>query len=291
MSEFVLTCGSTADLGEGHVKRRNIEVLPFRFRIGEEDYLDDFGKSISYKDFYEAVSKGAKVKTSQITAGEYTEFFEPYFQKGIDVIHITLSSGLSGTYNSCLMAKGELEAKYPERKLYVIDSLCGSMGYGMLVDIAADYRDEGRRAEETVKLTEARRSKIKALYFAPDLSAFIRGGRLSPAAGFIGTLLKIVPLLGVTAEGKLVVKKKLIGKKRAIAELVSEMTSTAESGKNYGGRCCVCHAESLADAHTVVTEIEKTFPNLKDKCEISEIGATMGCHCGAGTIAVFYEGE
>lgn len=291
MSDFILTCGSTADLGEECAKRRNIGVLPFRFRIGEEDYLDDFGKSISYKDFYEAVSKGAKVKTSQITSGEYIEFFEPYFQKGTDVIHITLSSGLSGTYNSCLMAKSELEAKYPERKLYVIDSLCGSMGYGMLVDIAADYRDEGYCAEEIVKLTEARRSKIKALYFSPDLSAFIRGGRLSPAAGFIGTLLKIVPLLGVTGDGKLAVKKKLIGKKRAIAELVSEMVSSAADGKNYGGRCCVCHAENLVDAQTVVTEIEKAFSKLKGKCEISEIGATMGCHCGKETIAVFYEGE
>ena len=208
MNDFIVSCGSTADLSEETAKKRNIAVLPFCFRIGETDYADDFGKSISNEEFYKLTSGGAKVKTSQISSGRYVEFFEPFLKDGKDVLHVTLSSGLSGTYESCLSAKKELEAKYPERKVYVIDSLCGSMGYGMLVLSAADYRDEGRSAAEIAALLEEDRKKVKAFYFTPDLSAFIRGGRLSPAAGFIGSLLKIVPLLGVTEDGRKVADKK-----------------------------------------------------------------------------------
>ena len=289
MNDFIVSCGSTADLSEETAKNRNIAVLPFCFCVGETDYADDFGKSISNEEFYKLTSGGAKVKTSQIPSGRYVEFFEPFLKDGKDVLHVTLSSGLSGTYESCMSAKKELEEKYPERKVYVIDSLCGSMGYGMIVLKAADYRDEGRSAAEIAALLEEDKKKIKAFYFTPDLSAFIRGGRLSPAAGFIGSLLKIVPLLGVTEDGKLFVKKKLIGKRRAISELIAEMKATASNGTNYDGPCYVCHAACEDDAKSVVTEIEKVFLALKGKCVISGIGPTMGAHCGASTVAVFYE--
>ncbi len=291
MNKFAVTCGSTADLTEEYASKREIAVLPFGFRIGEEDYIDDFGKSISNKDFYDKLSKGANVKTSSVNIGEYVGFFEPYLKNGIDVIHITLSSGLSGSYDYCLSAKKELEEKYPERKIYVIDSLCGSMGYGMLVEDAADLRDMGKSAAETAEIIENKRLNIRALYFTSDLTAFIKGGRLSAAAGFIGNILKIVPLLGVTKEGKLEVKKKLIGKRRAIAELISEMAKDTLSGSDYDGRCYVGNADCTGDAAAVVTEIEKTFPKLKGKCVVTEIGPVMGCHCGKGTIAVFFEGK
>lgn len=291
MNKFVITCGSTADFTEERAREREIAVLPFRFRINEENYIDDFGKNISNKEFYDRFSKGANVKTSSVNVGEYVEFFEPYLKDGIDVIHITLSSGLSGSYDYCLSAKKELEEKYPERKIYVIDSLCGSMGYGMLVEDAADLRDQGKSAAETTEIIENKRLNIRALYFTADLTAFIKGGRLSVAAGFIGNILKIVPLLGVTKEGRLEVKKKLIGKRRAVAELVSEMAKDTLNGNDYDGRCIVGNADAEEDAAIVVSEIEKVFPKLKGKCVVSEIGPVMGCHCGKGTIAVFFEGK
>ena len=291
MNKYAITCGSTADFTKERARERDIAVLPFRFRIDEEDYIDDFGKSISNKDFYDRLSGGANVKTSSVNVGEYIEFFEPYLKDGIDVIHITLSSGLSGSYDYCLSAKKELEGKYPERKIYVIDSLCGSAGYGMLVEDAADLRDHGKSAAEITEIIEDRKLGIRALYFTSDLTAFIKGGRLSAAAGFIGSVLKIVPLLGVTKEGKLEVKKKLIGKRRAIAELVSEMAKDTLNGSDYGGRCIVGNADCEEDAATVVSEIEKAFPKLQGKCVVSEIGPVMGCHCGKGTVAVFFEGK
>lgn len=290
MNNFILTCGSTADLGVEYAKERDIAVLPFKFMLGDIDHLDD-GKEISNTKVYEILSKGVVGKTSQVTSSEYEEFFTPYLEKGLDVIHVTLSSGLSGTYESCLTAKKNLEEKFPQRKVYVIDSLSGSRGQGMIVTTVADLRDQGLSAEEIVTKVEEEKLYFNALYFAPDLSTFIRGGRLSAAAGFVGTILKIVPLLTVDAAGKLVVKKKLIGKRRATAELVSEMVKTADGGKNYSGECVVCHANALEDAKITVSEIEKEMPALAGKIKISEIGATMGCHCGPGTIAVFYIGE
>ena len=289
MSNYVLGCGSTVDLNEQHLKERNVDVLPFHFRLGEKDYDDDFGKSIAYKDLYAEMAKGTPAKTSQTTAAEYEEKFAPVLEKGLDVVHVTLSSGISGSYGSCLIAKKTLEEKFPGRKVYVIDSLCASSGYGMLIDLAADYRDEGHSAAELADYIEKTKLRIHHLFYSMDLSAYVRGGRVSQAAGIIGSLLRICPLLYVSAEGKLLIKKKLIGKKRAISELIAEMKDNAANGTNYDGPCYVCHAACEDDAKSVVTEIEKVFPSLKGKCVISEIGPTMGAHCGASTVAVFFE--
>ena len=152
MENFVLTCGSTADLGVQYAKDRNIEVLPFKFMLGDIDYLDN-GAEISNTKVYEILSKGVVGKTSQITSTEYEEFFKPYLEQGLDVIHVTLSSGLSGTYESCLTAKKNLEEKFPERKVYVIDSLSGSMGQGMVVTAAADGAVAAHMAEDYLTQT------------------------------------------------------------------------------------------------------------------------------------------
>lgn len=290
MSDYILGCGSTVDLNESHLKERNIEVLPFHFRLGEKDYDDDFGKSLAYKTLYAEMAKGVPAKTSQTTAGEYEEAFTPFLEKGLDVVHVTLSSGISGSYESCLIAKKNLEEKFPGRKVYVVDSLCASSGYGMLMDLAADYRDEGKTAAELAEYLEKVKHKIHHLFYSMDLSAYVRGGRVSAAAGILGSLLKICPLLHVSPEGKLVIKKKLIGKRRAVAELISEMLKNADDGENYDGPCYLCNSECIEDANYTAKEVEKAFPKLKGKCKIFDIGATIGCHTGTGTVAVFFLG-
>ena len=290
MSDYILGCGSTVDLNESHLKERDIEVLPFHFRLGEKDYDDDFGKSLAYKTLYAEMAKGVPAKTSQTTAGEYEEAFTPFLEKGLDVVHVTLSSGISGSYESCLIAKKNLEEKFPGRKVYVVDSLCASSGYGMLMDLAADYRDEGKTAAELAEYLEKVKYKIHHLFYSMDLSAYVRGGRVSAAAGILGSLLKICPLLHVSPEGKLVIKKKLIGKRRAVAELISEMLKNADDGENYDGPCYLCNSECIEDANYTAKEVEKAFPKLKGKCKIFDIGATIGCHTGTGTVAVFFLG-
>lgn len=290
MSDYILGCGSTVDLNESHLKERDIEVLPFHFRLGEKDYDDDFGKSLAYKTLYAEMAKGVPAKTSQTTAGEYEEAFTPFLEKGLDVVHVTLSSGISGSYESCLIAKKNLEEKFPGRKVYVVDSLCASSGYGMLMDLAADYRDEGKTAAELAEYLEKVKHKIHHLFYSMDLSAYVRGGRVSAAAGILGSLLKICPLLHVSPEGKLVIKKKLIGKRRAVSELISEMLKNADDGENYDGPCYLCNSECIEDANYTAKEVEKAFPKLKGKCKIFDIGATIGCHTGTGTVAVFFLG-
>lgn len=291
MTNYVLICGSTVDLKEEHLKERNIEVLPFHFRVGEKDYDDDFGKSLAYKDLYAEMAKGTAVKTTQTTSNEYEEFFTPFLEKGLDIVNVTLSSGITGSYQSCLLAKKNLEEKYPDRKIYVVDSLCASSGYGMLMDMAADYRDEGHTAEEVANYIDENKLRIHHLFFSMDLTAYVKGGRISATAGLIGSILKICPLMYVNEEGKLIVKKKLIGKKRAMAELISEMLKNADDGEKYDNRCYLCHSECIDDANALVGEIEKNFPSLKGKCKIYDIGATIGCHSGKGTAAVFFLGK
>ena len=291
MENYILGCGSTVDLNEKHLKERNIEVLSFHFRLGDKDYDDDFGKSLAYKDLYATMNKGVPVKTSQTTAGEYEDAFTPYLEKGFDIVHVTLSSGISGSYESCLIAKKNLEEKFPERKVYVVDSLCASSGYGMLMDLAADYHDEGHSAAELKDYLDGIKLHLHHLFYSMDLTAYVRGGRISAAAGVIGSLLRICPLMYVNPEGKLIIKKKLIGKKRAVAELISEMLKNAENGENYDGPCYLCNSECIEDANYTVSEIEKNFPALKGKCKIYDIGATIGCHTGTGTVAVFFLGK
>ena len=134
MNAFILSCCSTADLSEQHFVSRNIHYICFHFSINGMSYLDDLGKSIPFDQFYQAMAGGAETKTSQINVEEYVQYFTPFLEAGQDVLHISLSSGLSGTYNSACIARDMLKEKYPQRKIYVVDSLGASSGYGLLMD-------------------------------------------------------------------------------------------------------------------------------------------------------------
>ena len=149
MQDFILCCGSTADLSHEHLKKRNIEYLPFHYFLDEKEYADDLGQTLPYTEFYAAMARGVMTRTSQINADEYETFFTPYLENGKDILYVALSSGISGAYNSALIAQKSLSEKYPERKILVVDSLGASSGYGLLMDTLADLRDAGKSAEET----------------------------------------------------------------------------------------------------------------------------------------------
>lgn len=291
MNNYVLSCGSTVDLTEKRLNDRDILCFPFHFTLDGTEYDDDFGKSLSYSDLYSALSAGKTARTSQINSEEYVAGFEPVLQSGKDLVHIVLSSGITGSYNSALKAAETLREKYPERRIFVVDALCISSGYGLLMELAADKRDAGASAEEVVVFVESIKNKIHHIFFSTDLTQYIKGGRVSPVAGMFGTLLKICPLLYVNHEGKLIVEKKCMGKKRAMSEMLAAMQDRIENGTDYDGRCYLCHSQALADAETVRGMIEERFNALKGRCEIFDIGATIGCHSGAGTVAVFFVGN
>lgn len=291
VSNYVLSCCSTADLSKEHFERRNIQWLCFHYFLDGKEYPDDLGQTMSFEDFYKAMANGAETKTSQVNVNEFTAFFEKFLSQGQDVLHVSFSSGLSGTYQSAALAASMLAEKYPERKLYVVDSLAASSGYGLIMDDLADMRDEGKSMEELRDFVEANRKKMRHYFFATDLSAFIRGGRVSKTSGFVGTLLGICPLLDVDAEGRLCPREKVRSKKKVIARIVEKMVETAKDGVNYSGKCYMCNSACEEDAQTVAALVKEKFPNLKGDIIINTIGTTIGSHTGVGTVALFFWSE
>lgn len=291
MSNYILSCCSTADLSKEHFASRNIQWLPFHYYLDGKEYPDDLGQTMPFEEFYEAMSNGAETKTSQVNVEEFTNYFEQFLSQGQDVLHISFSSGLSGTYQSATIAASMLAEKYPERKLYIVDSLAASSGYGLMMDDLADMRDAGKPMEELRDFVEANRKKLRHYFFATDLSAFIRGGRISKTSGFVGTLLGICPLLDVDADGKLCPREKIRSKKKVIARIVEKMVETAKDGTNYSGKCYMCNSACMEDAEAVAQLVKETFPNLHGDIIINSIGTTIGSHTGKGTVALFFWSE
>jgi len=288
---FVLSCCSTADMPAEYFERRDISYVCFHFQLDGKDYVDDLGKSISMKAFYNAMKNGAETKTSQVNVEEYEAYFESFLKEGKDVLHLCLSSGISGTFNSAMIARNDLQEKYPERKLYVVDSYAASAGYGLLMDKLADLRDEGKSIDEVCAWAEENRLKLHHWFFTSDLTFFIKGGRVSKVSGFFGNVLNICPLLNVDFQGKLIPRYKIRTKRKAIQAIVDKMEETAIDGLNYSGKCFISNSDCMEDARAVADLIEERFKKLNGKVEISSIGTTIGSHTGPGTVALFYWGE
>lgn len=291
MTDFILSCCSTADLAKEHFLSRDIHYICFHYELDGIQYADDLGESMSFSDFYQAMTSGADTRTSQINASEYEEYFESFLKQGKDVLHLTLSSGISGSINSALIAKSMLEERYPDRKLYIVDSLSAASGYGLLMDKLADLRDAGMSIDELHEWTENNKGKLQHWFFSSDLTFFIKGGRVSKTSGFVGTVLNICPLLNVNKEGKLIPRQKIRTKKKVIEAIVKQMETYAENGTGYNGKCYICHSACFEDAQTVADLVESKFPNLNGRVLINNIGTTIGSHTGPGTVALFFWGD
>ncbi len=182
MSDYIISCCSTADLEKEHFTKRDIRYICFHFELDGVPYRDDLGESIPFDEFYRRMKDGADTKTSQINVKEFEEYFEPFLKEGKDILHVTLSSGISGVHNSALLAAKELMEQYPEREIRVIDSLAASSGYGLLMDKLADLRDEGMSLEEAARWLEENKRRLHHWFFSTDLTFFIKGGRISKTA-------------------------------------------------------------------------------------------------------------
>ena len=288
MAEYILSCCSTADLSREHLMSRSIPYVCFHFFLNDEEKIDDLGISVPPKALFDAIRAGVSARTAQVNADEYEAFFRPYLQDGKDVLHVTLSSGISGTINSAQAAAAVLREEFPERKIYIVDSLCASSGYGLFMDRLADLRDEGLTVDELRDWAEANKLRLNHWFFSMDLTQYIRGGRVSKTAGFVGGLLGICPLLHVNNEVKLEPVSKIPSKKLVRREIVKKMEQQAENGLDYSGKCYICQSDCMDDARKVADEIEKRFPRLNGKVQIYPIGGVIGCHTGPGTVALFY---
>ena len=291
MSEYILSCCSTADLTKEHFESRNISYICFHFALDGVEYMDDLGETMPFEEFYSRMSKGADTRTSQINISEYVDYFSRFAVEGKDIVHICLSSGISGTINSARNAALIIKERYPHCDIRILDSLGASSGFGLLMDAAADRRDEGMDIDELCNWIEANRLKMHHWFFSTDLSAYVRGGRISKTAAVFGGLLEICPLLNMDNLGRLIPRAKVRTKKKVINEIVRAMEQNADGGLAYSGKCYISNSACLEDARLVAQMVESRFPKLKGKVEIYSVGTTIGAHTGPGTLALFFWGK
>ena len=291
MADYILSCCSTADLSKEHFEAMDVKYICFHYMLDGVEYPDDLGQTIAFDDFYQRMVNGADTRTAQVSAGEYETYFEPFLAQGKDVLHLCLSSGISGSINSARVAAEILREKYPERKLYIVDSLAAASGYGLLMDTLAKLRDQGMDIDTLRQWAEDNKLRLHHWFFTSDLTFFIKGGRVSKTSGTLGMMLGICPLLNVSNEGKLIPRAKIRSKKRVIREIVKKMEENAENGLDYDGKCFICHSACLDDAQAVASLVEETFPKLNGKVLINSIGTTIGSHTGPGTVALFFWGK
>ena len=291
MNKFVLSCCSTADMPKEFFEEHQIPYAMFHYVLDGKEYLDDLGQTISFPDFYKMIEQGAQPTTSQVNAEDYVEMWEPYLKNGQDILHITLSSGISGTINSANIARETLLSTYPERKIIVIDSLGASSGYGLLVTYTCKMRDEGASIEEAAKWVEENKLRVHHWFFSTDLTSYVRGGRITKVAGLFGTMLKICPLLNMNTLGELTPREKIRTKKKVIETIVDRMEEHVQGGLDYSGKCYISHSACYEDARKVADMVEARFPKLDGKVMINSVGTTIGSHTGPGTVALFFLGD
>ena len=288
MHDYKITCCSTCDLKVEHLKSLGVEYANYHYIINGVDHDDDLYVSQSPKAFYDKINSGIMPTTSQVTAEQLIEMIEPILASGTDVLHIEFSSGLSGGMQSATIAHQELSKKYPERKFLIVDSLAASTGYGMLVEKAVRLKNEGKSIDEVFAWLEENKLYLKHWFYSTNLNHFKRGGRISGASAIIGSLLNICPVMEVNSEGKLVVRKKVLGKKKAKKELVKMMIDQAQKDGDYNEKCYMCNSMTFDDASDIAREVESAFPSLDGKVVINDIGTVIGSHTGPGCVAIFY---
>lgn len=287
MRNYVIVTEATADLPDKIAKDLDIQVIPMAFELSGKsynNYLDE--RELDIKLFYEALRNGERSVTSLVNTEVFMDFFEPILKEGNDILYITFSSGLSGTYNASLIAIEELKEKYPESKILSVDSKCASIGEGLLVYSAASKKEEGYTIE---KLHEWLNDNILNLchwFTVDDLNHLKRGGRVSAISAAIGTALNVKPVLHVDNEGKLIPVEKVRGRKKSLIALADRMLQTCTKPEEQ--TIFIGHGDAKEDAE-YLEQLIKERMNVKDVI-INPIGPVIGSHSGPGTIALFFFG-
>lgn len=290
MADFVLSCTTHIDLPKEYADSRNLYYTTAPYFMDGKEFRDDFYQCMSAEEFYKAMVDGVDVKTSQPNIQEFLEYFESILKEGKDILHISLSSGLSGTHQSAVNAANIAKERYPDRKIYVVDSLAVASGLGLMMDKLCDLRDAGMNIEELRDWVEENKLNLHHWFFTTDLTFFIKGGRVSKTAGAVAGVLGICPLLNVSYEGKLVSRDKVRSKKKVIKAMVEKMKENAQGGAEYADKVFMCHSMCMEDAEAVAKLVKEAFPNMSGDVMINNIGASIGAHTGPGTVALFFWG-
>ena len=292
MHDYILSCCSPVDLTQEKLDSMDVRLIYSDYTLDGVPFKDDLGKTMSSKAFYDRIRKGEVGTTTLINTADFVDYFTKLFEiENKDVLHVTLSSGLSGTFEAALAAVDLMKERFPERRLFIVDSRGASSGFGFLMQALADLRDEGKTIDELYDWALKNRLRVQHLFCSTTLTYYMRGGRISPAAGRIGNLLGICPVMRMDHPGHLAVYSRVRTKKRALRALVDQMEELADDGASYSGRVFISHSDCLEDAESVRAQIKERFKNIKGEIEMYNIGAIIGCHAGPGTVAVFFFGK
>lgn len=282
MNDFVITCSSTCDLSPYYLRKHNMYYVSFYYYLDGDKYYDDFFKEHDINTYYELI-KTHTVKTSQPDPEQYRDLWVKLIDQGYNILHIELSSGISGAVNSALIAKSMVEDSKPNAKIYVVDSLTASSGYGLLLDKAYDYKIKNNDIDKTYEYVENIKKNIMVTFLVENLDQLIKGGRISKVAGGFGKLLNIVPVLHVDENGKLQNIKKARGLTNAIDEIIGILSNEIDDKD----KIFITNANCYQNALKMAEKIKLKFPDiiLKDDY-ITDIGTVIGGHTGKGCIAV-----
>lgn len=287
MNDFAIVTDSSCDLPAKMADELELTVLPLAFQLSGKEYYNYLdGREISFSDFYAHIRKEETCTTSAVNVQAFVTAMEPILKSGKDVLCIAFSSGLSNTYNAAKLACEELSPKYPERKVYAVDSLCASLGEGLLVYLAVQEKRNGKTIDELRSWLEATKLHLCHWFTVEDLNHLKRGGRVSATTALIGTMLNIKPVLHVDDEGHLVNVSKARGRRASLTALVDNMAETAINPASQV--VFISHGDSQADADFVASEVKR---RLGVKTVVTNyVGPVIGAHSGPGTIALFFLG-
>lgn len=287
MSEYVLITDSSADLSQEMVQELGVTVLPLSFTIQGKTYRNyPDNREMDLPLFYDMLRAGELATTSAVNVAKYTQAVEPILQEGKDVLILAFSSGLSSTYQASVLAAGELREKYPDRKIYTVDTLCASLGQGLLVYLAAQEQRKGKSIEEVRDWAEETKLHLCHQFTVDDLHFLKRGGRISATTAVVGSMLQIKPVLHVDNEGHLINIGKARGRQASLKALVDKMEKTVtEEGRKT---VFISHGDCRKDAVTVADMVRERFGT--QDIRINFVGPVIGAHSGPGTLALFYLG-
>ena len=288
INSFKILTDSSGDLSPELIEKYGLEVIPLTLDLDGKTHLNyPDGREIGFEDFYSRLRGGAACKTSAVNIDAFEKAMDTILADGHDLLYIGFSSGLSATFGASRVAADEMRKKYPERKIIVVDSLCASMGEGLLTVLAAREKDAGKSIEEVAQYVEDNKLHLCHWFTVDDLHHLKRGGRVSPTTALLGTMLKIKPVMHVDNEGKLIVVSKERGRKNAIKALLDHMEQTIINPD--GHTVFISHGDCFEDAELLSSMIREKFPKIGE-IVINYIGPVIGSHSGPGTLALFFLG-
>ena len=288
MRDYIIITDSACDLSPKMVEELGVGVIPLEFQLKGKSYFNyPDEREISTKEFYRIVREGESATTSQVTVHRYTDYFEEVLKHGRDVLYIAFSSGLSGSCNSAKVAAQELQAKYPDNRVEVVDSLCASLGQGLYVYHAVQEKKKGKSIDQVIQWLEENKLNLCHWFTVDDLNHLKRGGRINAATALFGTMLAIKPVMHVDDEGRLIPVSKARGRKASLTALVDRMEATAIDPA--GQTVFISHGDCLEDAEFVAGEVRRRLG--VETVHINYVGPVIGNHSGPGTMALFFLGS